>query len=243
VAHRQARVGHTWRDDPAGSDYVTVLDLGRALRPEAISVRSLLPGTSFFLRGMSLIDSATGAHRTVSIHPAYDLVHSGDVKIYRNREVLPRAFAVHRARLVPDDEAALALLRDPAFDPAREVLLASGRELAGPEPGAAPEVDILAYGPEEVLIQARLAAPGYLLLTDSDYPGWNAQVDGNEAAIERADISFRAVYLEAGQHLVTLRYRPASVRLGLAVSGAAAGAWLLALALALLLARRPAPPD
>ncbi len=241
VAHRQARAGHTWRDDPAGSDYASIVDLGQALRPQAISVRSLLPGTSFSLRGMSLIDGETASHRSLSIHPAYELVHSGDVKIYRNRDVLPRAFAVHRARLVPDDEAALDLLRDPAFDPAREVLLAAGRELAGPEPGPAPEVEIVAYGPEEVQVQVSLAAPGYLVVTDSAYPGWTAEVDGTPAAIERADVNFRAVYLETGQHLVTLRYRPASVRLGLAVTIAAAGTWLVLLVLALLAARRPTP--
>jgi hypothetical protein len=234
VAHSQARTGHTWRDDAGGSDYVAVVDLGRSLRPAAVSVRSLLPGTSFFLRGMSLVDSATGAHRTLQVHPAYELVHSGDVKIYRNLEVLPRAFVVHRARLEPDDEAALALLRDPAFDPAREVLLASGRELAGPEPETAPEVQILSYAAEELRIEARLAAPGYLLLTDSAYPGWTAEVDGREATIERADLSFRAVYLEEGHHLVTMRYRPASLRLGLGISLAGAVAWLLAFALALL---------
>jgi hypothetical protein len=191
---------------------------------------------------MSLIDDRTGAHRTVSIHPAYELVHSGDVKIYRNAEVLPRAFAVHRARIVPDDDA-LGLLRDPAFDPAREVLLASGQELPGQEPATAPEVDIVAYRPEEVQAVARLAAPGYLVLTDSAYPGWTAAVDGHEAAIERADINFRAVYLPAGEHEVTMRYRPASARLGLALSLAAAVGWLLATGAAVLAGRRPRSPS
>jgi len=243
TAHRQARAGHTWRDDPEGSDYVTLLDLGQAMRPAAVGVRSLLPGGSVVLRGMSLVDDRSGAHRTLQVHPAYELVHSGDLKIYRNREVLPRAFAVHRARLVAGDEEALALLRDPAFDPAREVLLASGRELAGPEPAAAPEAEIVAYDEDEIQIRARLDAPGYLVVTEGDDGGWAAEVDGQEAAIERADIYFRAVYLGAGEHTVTMRYRPPAVTLGLAVSLASIGAWLLALIAALWLKRRrPAPP-
>ncbi len=231
VAHDEARVVHRWRDEAGGSDYLGFFDLGRRIEPAAISIRSLLPGQAFFLRGLTLVDQVTGTSRHLSIHPAYDLVHSGDVKIYQNRQVLPRALVAHRARLVSDDETAIALLRDPAFDPATEVLLAGGRELTGPPPATPPQVEVVSYEPEEVRINARLAAPGYLLLSDTYYPGWTAEVDGEPATIERADVYFRAVYLDAGDHQVTFRYRPASVRLGLILSLAALAAWLLALAL------------
>ncbi len=100
VAHRQAQVAHRWKDNDKGYDYVTSIDLGRALRPEAIQVESLLPpgGTaSIALRGLTLIDERTGASRNLSVDPSYRLVHSGDVKIYHNLAVLPRAFVVHRA--------------------------------------------------------------------------------------------------------------------------------------------------
>ncbi len=223
VAHRQAQVGHLWRDNEQGHDYIAVLDLGQRVRPTALAVRSLLPGRRFHLRGLTLIDRQSHTSRTLSVDPAYRLVHSGDVKIYENLEVLPRAFVVHQARIEPDAEEALRLLRNPAFDPAHQVLLAEGDGLAAA--GGVSTVEIAAYGPEQVLLHVSLEAPGYLVLTDAWYPGWVAEVDGRPAPILRADLYFRAVELAAGEHQVAFRYRPGSVRLGLGISLASWLAW------------------
>ena len=231
VAHRQARVGHRWRDNDQGSDYIAVLDLGQALYPEAIAVHSLLPDEQVHLRGLTLIDNRTGTTRTVTVDPAYRLVHSGDVKIYQNLTVLPRAFVVHQTRVVPDPEAALSILRDPTFAPSREVILEQGAEVRAREGRSS--VEIVAYEPEQIQLKVDLDTPGYLVLADTDYPGWVAEVDGQPTPIQRADLYFKAVALEAGEHTVTLRFRPDSVYLGLGVSLAAWLAWGLAAAIVL----------
>jgi uncharacterized membrane protein YfhO len=64
-----------------------------------------------------------------------------------------------------------------------------------------------------------LDRPGYLFLADTWYPGWRVMVDGAPARALRANYAFRAVALEAGEHVVTWIYRPASVRWGALVSG------------------------
>lgn len=229
VAHRLARVGHHWRDNEQGNDYIALLDLGQTVRPTVIAVRSLLPGRRFYLRGLTLMNRQSNTSRTLSVDPAYRLVHSGDVKIYENLDVLPRAFVVHQARVEPNAEEALRLLRDPAFDPARQVILAEGDELSAG--GGWSAVEIVAYRPEQVLLNLSLDAPGYLVLTDAWYPGWVAEVDGQAVPILRADLYFRAVELAAGEHRVTFRYRPGSVRLGLGVSLASWLAWGVGVAL------------
>jgi hypothetical protein len=223
VAHRQAQVAHRWKDNDKGCDYVTLVDLDQALRPEAIRVESLLPPgsrASAALRGLTLVDERTGASRNLSVDPSYRLVHSGDVKIYHNLAVLPRAFVVHRATIagnrIADDEGALAALRDPAFDPAAEVILAEGKELAADGGHAAAE--IVSYEPERIEIEASLDAPGYLVLTDAFYPGWMVEVDGQPTSLLRADLYFRAVALDAGDHQVLFRFQPATTHLGLIVS-------------------------
>jgi hypothetical protein len=235
VAHKQARVGHRWRDEAGGYDYVAVLDLGQRRDPAAISVHSLLPAGAFHLRGLSLIDAQTDTSRNLSVHPAYRLVHSGDVKIYENVEVLPRAFVVPAARLASDEEEALRLLQNPDLDPSSELVLvasdvqAPADRLVRPDPPEDPagptDVEILAYGPEQIRIRAGLQDRGYLLVTDAYYPGGQADIDGQPATILRADLYFRAIPLEPGLHEVTLRYQPSSLRLG---------AWITALTLAVV---------
>jgi uncharacterized membrane protein YfhO len=75
--------------------------------------------------------------------------------------------------------------------------------------------------PERIVAEITTNAPGVLVVTDLHYPGWIAEEDGKKLDILRADGLFRAVALSAGSHRVTFRYRPLSVLVGAAISGAA----------------------
>jgi hypothetical protein len=231
VAHQRARVGHVWHDNESGNDYIARLELPEPMLPTAIRVEGLLPDATLHLRGLTLLDEESGTSRYLSIDPAYKLVHSGDVKVYQNLSVLPRAFAVHQARVVAGEEQALELLRDPALDPAETVILSSGTELNSQ--GRDDLVRITHYQPEHVQIRVDLEEPGYLVLTDTYYPGWLAELDGQQTPIHRANLYFRAVSVPAGQHQVIFRYQPAGLGLGLTVSLAAWGLWLAATLVAL----------
>jgi hypothetical protein len=232
VAHGQARVGHTWRDDASGVDYVTLAPLDAPRRLTSISVEGIAPAGEFVLRGLSLVDTRTTTTRqvTLSTDGNYRLVHSGDVKIYENLDVLPRGFVVHQVEVIPDDDQAVARMRNPAFDPAQTVVLTGGEPLAGEGDAT---VEMVSYAPEEIVVDVTTDAPGYLVLTDTFYPGWRATVDGEPAEISRADVAFRALRLEPGAHRVEFCYRPTSVRWGIWISGAAFLLWLAALVWAL----------
>jgi hypothetical protein len=167
------------------------------------------------------------------------MVHSGDVKIYENLTALPRAFVAQSVRVEDNEERALELLRVPDFDPARTVILDSGNESISPE--GETNVEIVAYEPERVELAVSSSSPGYLVLTDSYYPGWTAEVDGVRVTIERANLYFRAVLLGEGDHDVVFRYQPASARLGLAISLFAWLAWALAFAVVTIRIGRKSP--
>jgi hypothetical protein len=228
VAHEMARVGHTWPGDPSGQDYVTLIPIDGPHRVTRVSVAGTLPTGEFVLRGLSLVDTRTTTTRqlTLSTEGHYRLVHSGDVKIYQNLDVLPRAFVVHQAEIIPDIDQQVARLRDPHFDPARAIILADGELLAG-QGGS--DAQVVVYTPEKIVIQANTDAAGYLLLTDTYYPGWSATIDGQPADVLRADVMFRAVRLEPGTHQVEFDYRPATLYWGSRVSAVALLLWLVAL--------------
>ncbi|MBC7227191.1 MAG: YfhO family protein [Thermoflexales bacterium] len=212
VAHAQAPVGgHFWPGRPEGNDYAVRLRWSRATRPTGISVQATLPQGRLVVRGLSLIDERTGAFQSlvISDRGRFRLVHSGDVKIYENLDVLPRAFVVHRAR------GAMAFPAD--FDPTAEIILEGGADLDA-RPGGPESVRVTTYEPERVEVEVEVTAPGYLVLTDAHYPGWRAWVDGREVPIVTADRLFRAVYLEPGRHRVEFRFRPRSLWLGAAIN-------------------------
>ncbi|HYB44619.1 MAG TPA: YfhO family protein, partial [Candidatus Methylomirabilis sp.] len=164
--------------------------------------------------------------RYILVPPGLDLGGPGltlsyqaaDARIYANEAALPRAFVVPSARCL-GDEAALRLIRERKVDFRREVILAGCA--TSPETGDGPAVStavIEHYGPERVAIAATSDRAGYLVLTDTWFPGWTARVDGRAARVERADHAFRAVRLAPGRHQVEFQYRPLSVRIGLALS-------------------------
>lgn len=144
------------------------------------------------------------------------------VVVMRNANVLARARLVGRVEVHPDLLRATARLREASFDPATTVILEEA--LPGAPAGTAGPVDgearILEESAARILLETSASSGAWLVLADTFYPGWVAEVDGAETPIVRANTMFRAVPLPAGRHSVEMTYRPSSVRSGLMVSAA-----------------------
>ena len=148
------------------------------------------------------------------------------VTFYRAPLAPQRVWMVYSTLTVPDENAALEAITAPNFDPAAEIILE-------PNPRASERACPAAvHSPNTVRIPVALPQPGWVLLADTDYPGWEADVDGVPTPVWRADYAFRAVAVEAGEHTVTFCYRPRAFKLGWQISAVAMlvwlGAWLYA---------------
>ena len=154
--------------------------------------------------------------------------------LYRNPNVLPRAFLVGNAETVADAAEAAMRLQDPQFDPAQQVVLEHTTALPSFAMPQTSSVDIVSYEPERVRIHVDTDGPAWLLLTDTYYPGWQATINGEEAPIYAADLLFRAVAIPPGSSTVEFTYQPASWRWGVRISLAALSFWLVVLSFPLL---------
>jgi hypothetical protein len=152
----------------------------------------------------------------------FEVAYEGpDARVYRNPRALPRAFLVDRQVVVPNATAARDTVTAATF-PARDAVVTERRldGLAEGTAGArsAGDARIVRYGEERVSVDTESESDALLVLTDSWFPGWKAEVDGREARIERVDYLIRGVRVPAGAHRVEFRYEPASWRAGWIVS-------------------------
>lgn len=194
-----------------------------------------------------------------------------NVRIYKVREPLPRAYVSHSWIWIDEQKSAEDLISEPTwrFNPARVTLIerrdyidaqssnerpAGGNYIApiGDPPVKSPisieslsesagsplkEAAFLQDESEHVAVSVNLDSPGFVVLNDHFYPGWQAQVDGVPVKVYRANGIMRAVYVPKGAHLVAFDYKPKSLSLSLMVSGFALS--ILAL-ICLVLLQRPA---
>jgi hypothetical protein len=150
----------------------------------------------------------------------YSKVYSGEIEIYENLNHLPRAFVVHRSLVVNGEEETLARLNSPGFNPSTLVLIDSAlspaqkRLIEGVPVKDGSTAHITDYSHNRITIDVKMQNPGFLVLSDTYYPGWKAFIDGSESPIYRADYIFRAIFLDRGKHTVEFRYEPLSFRVG-----------------------------
>ncbi|MBI2887610.1 MAG: YfhO family protein [Chloroflexi bacterium] len=223
-AHRRARLLAGRRGLPGRQVYVARLELGRVGYPWAIVIDAQLAHGSLTVAGATLIDGRTLASQTVDLEPRLRRVHTGDVKVYQNLALQERAYLASEVLLAEGQEQQLRSLPQalpPAVlleQPPPATAISATSSLARPPAAVPGDVRIVRYQAEQVLLEVALAEPAYLVLTDADFPGWRAWVNGVEAEILRANYLFRAVPLPAGAHQVEFRYVPESLARGWTVS-------------------------
>ena len=241
VRHNQAAIARTFParsgfppEDHAGYVYRARIRLPYPILTQGLWFQSYVPPALIHTERVTLIDEQGNRHLLSALEGKGDhglVYRTEDVAIFQNNDVLPRVFMTYAAQPVPDDGEALSILRSREFDPRQEVLLATKAVAATQAPSEGTErVELTAYDSRRAVVNVQAPADGYLVLTDAWYPGWQVRVDGQEVPLLRADLIFRAVYVEAGEHIVEFTYAPASFRTGLLLGGAALagvlGLWL-----------------
>lgn len=210
------------------------------VRPAALAAIRLAGVTPVRLRALTLVDERTDDFQQLTLGPWRRRL-SSDIKLYENLDVLPRAFIVTQVLIVPDTweggERALQILRDPAFDPAQMAVIHGDAPAAALSSAGGTSVDVSAYTPERIELEARAPSDAYLILTDAYYPGWTAEVNGQPAPVYRANVMFRAVRVPAGASRVTFSFQPGWWPWPFVIGGLAWLGWAIALAVS----RRPRP--
>ncbi len=92
------------------------------------------------------------------------------------------------------------------------------REGSGNPDSGEPAVDYARPSGDEILLQTRTGQPGFVYVLEAYDPGWSGTVDQAEVPIVPANGFAMAVFVQAGQHKIRLRYRTPGRTTGEALS-------------------------
>lgn len=75
------------------------------------------------------------------------------------------------------------------------------------------------FEPDERRLRVTTGGPALLVVSENWFPGWVAEVDGEPAAVRRANLTLQAVEIPSGgDHTVTLRFTAPTVTNALRIS-------------------------
>ncbi len=218
-------------------EYLVAMELPEIQTPTTLTVTWQADAPPISVQAATLVDARTGMFRALlpSDRGRYRLVHSGDVKLYENLDVLPRAYLVHtvHAAATADDAVTqvAAQVAGEGFD-LRHAAVVEGLPGFTGEAAAGDGATVRHYSPESVTVHTTSATAALLVLADTFDPGWRATVDGVPVSIYRTNVLLRGVPVPAGEHTVTFVYAPVAWQQGLGVGLVGllllAGLWMFA---------------
>ena len=151
----------------------------------------------------------------------FDILFRGgdrNVSITKIDKFLPRTFVVGKATTITSKTEMFRKLFSENFDPFREIVIEDQVKDVGnlsfEKKEINYEIKTIGYSSNKVKVLTELEHNGFLVLSDTFYPGWKAFVDGKETPIYKTDYILRSVFLEKGTHNVEFVYDPISFKIG-----------------------------
>lgn len=201
--------------------YITDLWTGQNVVAQGRNLKHLGKGFVACTLSQETLQTAV-TNQTGKTH--FRLIHElkSGMRIYENTAALPPAYLATHPIYVGADKA-LMTMQNKDFCPQKDVVIEpeSAGNFKQTADTAIATNDITAnvltvkrMSPNKVSVSVRTDHPGWLVLTDTFYPGWKATIDSTEVPIFRANYFFRAVPIPAGKHTVTYVYDPVVFKLG-----------------------------
>lgn len=128
-------------------------------------------------------------------------------EVIPNKNYLPRAFAVRGYEIITDEDKIVERLKSD-FNPAASVILEKEPQLNFTyDSTATGEIISYKYTGNEIGLEVKMNSNGLVVMTDNYFPYWHAyDQNGKELEIYKADLTYRAIELEKGDHKIVFKY-------------------------------------
>jgi hypothetical protein len=147
-------------------------------------------------------------------------------QLKENPRTLGRVSAPSRIQFVTNRAAAQAALA--TLDPAQAAVVEAAPRTLSPDVS---DIAILNYQRDFYRIRYLASGTALLRIALPYFPGWSASIDGQSVDLVPVDEALTGVFVPAGEHQISLQFRPKWFKLGAVLSLAGLAALLLLLAL------------
>lgn len=137
-----------------------------------------------------------------------------DVDIFRNDDAYARLLTpVHTQQKAVNQIPAIAEFLSTDFTDTlwltpRDTDDANSARAVAATCSAKVQATVLQATPTQITIHTKASGPGWLVASELDFPGWQADVDTEVLPIHRANGIFRAVCVPSGEHRLRLSFHP-----------------------------------
>ncbi len=163
-------------------------------------------------------DPPTHIQGKLYIHGYHEVFSDHSVAVLENPHALPRAYFVAQVKQVADEVSLAKILEDPQFDPRTSAVTTDEITQEFVPTSLSSKVEIVNHGDDQVIIQTSTDEPNFLVIADTYDPGWRATIDGQRTNIYSVNGALRGLIVPAGNHRITMLYRPTAFVLGLKLS-------------------------
>jgi hypothetical protein len=182
--------------------------LGMSAAIDALNAQ-LDPGKNRFrIANTFIVDAKPGVQPKQLEDMTVVTVSNGPLALFEFTGALPRVKLFSKWLISTNDEATLATLVDPAFDPLESVIISGPVPESTAVTNMSGTAEIVRYKPQRIEIRANAVEPSVLLLNDRFDPDWRVSVDGKPAELLRGNFIMRAVQLPSGEHTVVFSFEP-----------------------------------
>ncbi len=133
-------------------------------------------------------------------------------------DFLPRAYFTNRYITSKSKEETFNLLSQPLYNPKVAVVESDSAPSLKIEQPSVLEAKIQIYQPDYVKILSHSPDNGMIVLTDTNFPGWEVFVNKQKTKIYQTNYLFRGVFISKGINEIEFYYRPRFLKEAIIVS-------------------------
>lgn len=145
---------------------------------------------------------------------------SDEFFLLKNKKFLPRFYFIKDVINVNNVDEVRNKLWDNTYDPSDKALVENyDLRVSRFNNYGLNNVNILKYENNFVDLKVNMKEDGYLVFSDTYYPGWRAYIDHMETKIYKTNGIFKGIYIPKGEHNIRFRFLPNSFLIGAIISG------------------------